>query len=166
MHVLWDSTTSLTGVQVLDLSTATGGVGEHFQATAGTSSSGIPTAATCTLINYVIARRYRGGKPRSYFPFGGPGDQATRQTWSATYTTSVTSLLSTYFNSVINQTAGSTTITAHVNVSYYSGFTVVTNPITGRAKNVSKVRTTPLVDNIQSWSVQVHPSSQRRRTRA
>jgi hypothetical protein len=74
--------------------------------------------------------------------------------------------LAAYFAAVIGSTAGSTTITEHVNVSYYSGFTAVENPITHRWKNVSNPRSTPVVDNIQSWAIAGHVASQRRRNKA
>lgn len=165
MAHLWDPDTDLTGVKVTDLSSAFGGIGEHFQSTVGTRPS-VPTpASTCVLVNYVIGRRYRGGKPRSYFPWLAASDMVSRQQWTGASLTEVSTALSTYFAAVLGTTVGATTITEHVNVSYYEGFTVVTNPITHRAKNVSTPRATPLVDPIQSWSVAATIASQRRRNR-
>lgn len=165
LHPFFDSTTDLTGVKVTDLSSASGGVGEHVQATAGTSSSGVFPAGACTLVNFLIPRRYRGGKPRIYLPFGGPGDSVSRQHWGASYLTAVSSGLSTFFAAVIGLTAGTTVISEHVNVSYYSGFTVVTNPVTHRSRNVPTVRTTPVVDVVASYGVATPIASQRRRNR-
>jgi hypothetical protein len=51
-----------------------------------------------------------------------------------------------------------------VSVSYYEGFTSVTNPITGRTKDVSKLRTGgPVVDVVSAIIVANGPKSQRRR---
>jgi hypothetical protein len=115
------------------------------------------------LVNYVIGRRYRGGKPRSYFPWGSSQEIFTRQSWNPTFVTNVDSGLAAYFSAVIGTTVGGTTLTEHVNVSYYSGFTVVTNPVTHRARNVPTVRAVPVVDNILSFAASSRPASQRRR---
>lgn len=163
MKALWESGTDLIGVKVTDLSSATGGVGEHAQTTSGTGATASMPGSVAVLVNYLITRRYRGGKPRSYLPFGSEADIATRQSWVGTFVTAVDSALSTFFGAVIGTVGGGTTITAHVNVSYYEGFTVVVNPITHRSKNVSNPRTTPLVDTILSWTVSSRPGSQRRR---
>lgn len=163
MASLWESQTDLIGVRVTDLSSSTGGVGEHSQVTSGTGPTASMPGSVTALVNYVITRRYRGGKPRSYFPFGSETDIATRQTWAGTFVTSVNSALATFFAAVIGTVGGGTTITQHVNVSYYSGFTAVTNPITGRTKDIAKPRTTPIVDQILSFAMSSRPGSQRRR---
>lgn len=162
-HTFYDTETTLQGVEVTDLSSPSGGQGVHAQATVGTEAGGLLTGGTAVLVNYLIARRYRGGKPRSYFPFFTTSDLANRDAWAAGSTSAFDSALATFFGAVIGTVAGTTTITDHVNVSYYDGFTVVTNPVTGRARNVPKVRTTPLVDVISSFAVSPRPASQRRR---
>ena len=159
----WGAGTELIGCKVEDLSSHTGGVGEHAQVTNGTRTGGILSAGTAVLTNYIVGRRYRGGKPRSYWPMFTSTDLSGRQTWNGTAETNLDSDLSTFFAGVIGLTQGSTTITGHVNVSYYSGFTVVTNPVTGRARNVPTLRGTPLVDDILSYATSGRPSSQRRR---
>ena len=156
------STVSLEGVKVTDLSSASGGVGIHTGVAPGTRTGDEGPGALCVLTNYVITRRYRGGKPRSYWPFGVAQDLSTQQTWDATLINDVTTALAGLFASVIGQTQGTTTITEHVNVSYYAGFHVVTTP-SGRAKNVSNPRPSPIVDTIVSWSASARPASQRRR---
>lgn len=162
----WDASTLLAGTRVTDLSSDTGGTAEHIQSTAGIrDGSGLP-AGTCVLVNYLISRRYRGGKPRSYFPWGVDSDVVSRQAWASGLVTEVSSVLATYFAVVIGETAGSTTITGHVNVSYYNGFTVITSPTTHRARNVPTLRTTPVVDNITSFGMSSRIASQRRRNRA
>jgi hypothetical protein len=115
------------------------------------------------LVNYLISRRYRGGKPRAYLPWGDAGQLTSRQSWSGTFVTAVDSAFSTFYAAVIGLSAGSTTITDHVNVSYYDGFTVVTDPVTHRARNVPTLRGTPIVDVILSFAANPRPGSQRRR---
>src|SRR5581483_1350868 len=133
----WDVDTSLIGCEVIDLSSVSGGVGIHSGSVPGSLSSPI-SGSSSVLANYLIARRYRGGRPRSYFPFGDASVVGNRQTWEAT-------------------------IITHVNVSYYDGFTVVTSPTTGRARNVPRLRTTPLVDTIVGFNVSTRIANQRRR---
>lgn len=158
----WDVDTTLTGVEVIDLSSVSGGVGVHAGSTGGNLNAPL-SAATCVLVNYQIARRYRGGRPRSYLPWGDQTKVGNRQTWGATFVSAVETHLSDIFNGIIGSTAGGTTISQHVNVSYYEGFTVVTSPTSGRARNVPKLRTTPLVDTIASYSVSTRLANQRRR---
>jgi hypothetical protein len=160
---LYTSTTVLSGVRVTDLSSASGGQGVHAQATAGNRGTGELPGATCVLVNELISRRYRGGKPRSYWPFGAQTDLNTPQTWSSTLLTTVDSDLATFYAGVIGLAEGSSTITDHVNVSYYNGFTVVTNPVTHRSRNVPTLRTTPVVDVITSFGAATRIAAQRRR---
>lgn len=160
---LWSAATVLTGTRVIDLSSPSGGVGEHAQSTPGTIAFNELPGGVAMLVNYVIGRRYRGGKPRSYFPFGSSEQIFTRQQWQAAFVTAVDSGLAAYFSAVIGTTVGGTTLTEHVNISYYEGFTVVTNPVTHRARNVPTVRAVPVVDNILSFAASSRPASQRRR---
>lgn len=162
---LWTSDVQLTGVEVTDLSSPGGGQGIHAQSTAGSRLGGDLAGGTCLVVGYVIQRRYRGGKPRSYFPWLDSTDLQTRQSWQASVLTTVDSDLAGAFSSIIGLSSGTTTITDHVNVSYYDGFTVVTSPTTGRARNVPKLRTVPVVDVITSFAARVTPGSQRRRNR-
>lgn len=165
MNTDWGADTDLTGVEVTDLSSPTGGQGLHAQSTAGTAAGSPLAGGTCVVIGYTIARRYRGGKPRSYLPFFTSSALASRQAWIGGDLTILDGHLATFFSSVIGSSSGTTTITDHVNVSYYDGFTVVTNPVTGRARNVPRLRTTPVVDVITSFGARVTPGSQRRRNR-
>lgn len=161
--VLWTDAVNLVGVEVTDLSSPTGGQGVHAQSTPGTRGvTDLPANAT-VLVNYLISRRYRGGKPRSYFPFFTQADIVTPTSWDPTALTAVDSAMSAFFGAVIGSISGSTTITDHVNISYYEGFTIF-NPGGGkRARNVATPRTTPLVDVISSFAASARIASQRRR---
>jgi hypothetical protein len=162
---LWGADTDLTGVEVTDLSSASGGQGIHSQVSGGTRTGGPLSGGTCLVIGFVITRRYRGGKPRSYLPWLTSTDLSSRQQWQGTTLTLVDSDLAGAFASIIGLNSGTTTITDHVNVSYYSGFTVY-NPGGGRrARNIPTLRTVPVVDVITSFSARSSPGSQRRRNR-
>jgi hypothetical protein len=158
----WDVDTSLTGCEVIDLSSASGGVGLHSGTTVGNLQHPI-SGASCVLVNYQIARRYRGGRPRSYLPWGDQTTVGNRQTWGGTYIDGVTTHVGDAFAGIIGQTSGGTTISQHVNVSYYEGFTVETSPSSGRARNVPTLRSSPVVDTIVGFSVSTRIANQRRR---
>lgn len=159
----WGENVTLSGAQLTDLTSPTSGQGEATADFEGTNDSGSLAGGTCLVCSFTIARRYRGGKPRSYLPWGTVGSLATAQTWGSDYLASWASAIADIFSTFIGSTAGGATITNHVNVSYYSGFTVV-NPGGGkRAKNVPTLRTTPLVDAITGRVLLGRPGSQRRR---
>lgn len=159
---LWPPSHTLEGVKVTDLSSASGGVGIHAETAVGSRTGISGSGGLALLTNYVINRRYRGGKPRSYWPFGTATDLSTPQAWDGTMMSDVATSLSSFFASTIGEVQGTTTITDHVNVSYYEGFHVITTP-SGRMKNVSNVRSVPVVDTVVTWAASVRPASQRRR---
>lgn len=148
-----------------DLASATGATGTDTTNASGTRTGSPLPRSTAMLINHVVSRRYRGGKPRSYLPLGAAADIVAGGGWNSTFTNTCSTNYAAWIAAIVGYTHGSTTIAAHVNVSYYSGFTVVTNPTTGRAKNVSKLRGTPLVDTITSSIANGVPANQRRRNR-
>jgi hypothetical protein len=160
---LWDTRTVLTGAKGTDLSSTSGGVGASTGSTNGTLGGDTLAGGTAVVVSYLINRRYRGGKPRNYFPWGDSNSLNTRQAWLPAYVAEVAAGVATAISTFIGTVEGATTISAHANVSYYSGFTVQTNPGTGRARNVPKLRTVPLVDDIVGRAVLGRPGSQRRR---
>lgn len=153
-----------TSVAIEDLSTSSGGVGSYTGSVAGTLT-GAPTAAqVAALCNAQIARRYRGGKPRSYLPLGSISTMATPQTWTSTFVTNVNAALAQYLADIAVTTEAGCNLQKAVNVSFYSGFTAVTNPITGRTRDVPKVRTGTIpVDPFISWTLNPKLGTQRRR---
>lgn len=154
----------ITGVSVQDLTSALGGFGEHLAVTPGTEGGQPLAAGTAVLLNMKIARRYRGGKPRTYWPLGTANDLTTPSAWAASSVTAFHTALAQVIDDTIAISTGGTTINTLVNVSYYSGFTAVTNPITGRTRDVPKVRTAAITpDPFIGISVNPKPASQRRR---
>lgn len=162
-HAQWVTENSLTGVSIEDLSSTSGGFGEHIATTAGTRAQA-QNANTALLFNGAIARRYRGGKPRIYLPWLGNEDLATPQTWDSTELAAAQTAWNTLVADFLANGAGGVTITSTVNVSFYEGFTAVVNPITGRTKDVPKVRTGTIpIDPISSWAANTKLGTQRRR---
>lgn len=165
MKTQWTASVQLTGVEVTDLNSTSGAQGLHAQSTSGTRAGSDLAGGTAVVVGYVITRRYRGGKPRSYFPWFDASDLTNRQAWAAGNVTACDGFLATFFAGCLAITEGATSLSDHVNVSYYSGFHVVTSPTTGRARNVPTRRTTPLTDVISSFGTRTQPGSQRRRNR-
>ena len=93
----------------------------------------------------------------------GDDDIADAQTWKIASVTAAQAAFTAYYDALALLTAGSTNVDQLVNVSYYQGFASSQNPITGRWKNLSTPRATPIVDTITSHTVHTNMASQRRR---
>lgn len=140
------------------------------QATAGTPWVGTRTGGqlspgTAVLVAHSISRRYRGGKPRTYLPFGTSTDITTAGLWATALQTATDSAWGAWIASQVGRLNAFTAGAALCNVSYYHGFTVVTNPMTGRSRNVPTVRAVPIVDEVTGHTTSIVIASQRRRNR-
>ena len=156
---------SLEEVYATDLSSDTAAQAQVAAVFPGTGGGAALPADTCFVIGYEIARRYRGGHSRGYWPLGTETEVLSPQLWT---TAAVTAMTATFVGMQAAIAAagwsGAGTI-SQVNVSYFSGFTVVTSPTTGRARNVPTVRATPLIDPIVDVVGRQPFGSQRRRVR-
>jgi hypothetical protein len=114
-------------------------------------------------MEYVIARRYRGGKPKTFLTGRPASDLSDEERWLAARITSNVSNWQTFINNVATHAPAGMGALTHVSVSYYAGFTVITNPITHRARNVPSLRGAPVVDTIIGYKGDARPGSQRRR---
>lgn len=160
---LMPSTNSITGAEVTDLSSSSAAQATYTATDAGTRSGSELGAAVAALTSWGIARRYRGGKPRSYWPFGTSSDLSSSQVWNSTFLTAIQGGVQLWLNDALGFSSGSTSLTALSNVSYYSGFTSVQNPITHRWRNVPTLRVAPVTDDIVTFSHGPKLASQRRR---
>lgn len=165
-NTLWSEAVALTGVKLTDLTSDTSAVGQYTASQPGTDTSVSLAGGTAVVVGYQIARRYRGGKPRSYLPWGTTADLVSRQQWTNIFVTNVSAALTAITSGFSGIEVGGCTIAAHINVSYYAGFTVEGGTGGKRAKNVSTPRATPLTDVIVGNTVLTHPGSQRRRNRS
>jgi hypothetical protein len=155
---------TLTAVETTDLSTPSSAQLETTAALAGSEPGPNLPLMACVVGSYGINRRYRGGHPRGYWPMGAEGDLATSGEWAPASVAAFTTQLGEFFNDVHAIIWGVSEITTHVNVSYYSGFDVVIDPITGRARNVPKLRSPgPIVDTVVSVNARAIVGTQRRR---
>jgi hypothetical protein len=161
-----DPVTALTSVVVTDLSSKSGGVGVWTGSNPGTHAGTPLPDSACVLYNWPLSRRYRGGKPRTYFPGGVQAVMnADGRTWTAAFVTAFNQGVSNLL-SAIETNPNAVTGLQPCNISYYEGFTVVTHPVSGRASNLPTLRTTPLVDISGVGSAQALIGSQRRRLRS
>jgi hypothetical protein len=158
-------TWALEDITATDINSHSGNVSVNVGSTAGQGGSVAINSATATVVNHKIARRYRGGKPKTFLPIGQASELVLDNEWSTAYIALADANWGGFIAALAGATFGALTIVNLVNVSYYSGFTVVTNPITGRSKNVPTIRVAPLVDQIVGHDVQARLGSQRRRLR-
>lgn len=157
---------NLTLVQVAcqDLSSSSGAIGFNNTTQNGGGAQTILTASAAAVVNHQIGRRYRGGKPRNYMP----GVQPSQLNGSNELSTAAQAAFLSAWEAAIAHTldigGGGVTLQNIVNVSYFEGFTAVLNPVTGRTRDVPKLRLGgPQVDVINSSTVAIKLGSQRRR---
>jgi len=154
--------TITTEVDVLDIATDAGLSGQWTGSDAGSRSGDILPAQTAMNVEYGIARRYRGGKPRAFFPLGVITDLSTSNAWAGSFLTATTTAVEAFFTAIAALDVGSMGTLAHVNLSYYKGFTNITNS-SGRERAVPTYRATALHDVITGYFPKSILGSQRRR---
>lgn len=156
---------SLIKVVVTDLTSDTAAEGSWTGSVAGANSGSSPTIDTSVLQSFTIARRYRGGKPRTYWPFGITTNlNSDRVTWSTTFLSTCASAWDSYKAALLALTGIGITLTDHVNVSYYKGFASVQNPVTKRWSNIPTPRTgDATIDGVTGYAFKAEISQQRRR---
>lgn len=153
----------LETITITDLTSSTSSVGtDSASAIDGVSTGHVLPADVAALTSWEIARRFRGGHPRAYWPFGTSEDLADDQTWNNGFLTTVVGRFNTYLGDIVTATWAGGGIHQQVSVSFYEGFTVHTGT-TGRARNVSTVRLVPVVDNVVSFILRAGLASQRKR---
>jgi hypothetical protein len=160
-----DTDWSLTEVDVLDIASDDGLSGQWTGDEAGTNT-GTSLPQQCAInVEFNIARRYRGGKPRMYLPPGVSADLANLSHWTDDFITDVNTAVAAFFTAVEAIDVGSVGALAHVNLSYYKGFTNITNS-SGRTRAVPSYRTSALLDTVESYATKAVVSSQKRRRTA
>lgn len=139
---------SIITVTAVDLTSSVAPSGEFTQINAGGVTSAGTNAQTCCVISHKIARRYRGGHPRSYLGGFSASDLQDQRTWSNTFLSTIFTAWSTYITDV--QTSGITPMAPYTaySVSYRSG---------------NAPRVTPVLDVIFASEPQPRLCTQRRR---
>lgn len=157
----WDGN-SLNEVDVQDIATLSGAFGNWTGDNSGSRSGAFMPDMSAVNIEFDIARRYRGGKPRIFLPAGIQSDLHDQSTWSTTFLSSVQTDWQAFMTAVTGISVGAVGALAHVNLSFYSGFQNFTTP-SGRERAVPKYRTTALHDNVVGYAYKAIVGSQRRR---
>jgi hypothetical protein len=157
---------SLVEVAIEDLTSSSAAVGSWTGSVEGTRSDATPdnTLNDALIQNFQISRRYRGGRPKTFWPFGVSGDRATDATWGAGFITSCTTQLTAFDTALKALTGVGCTLVNRVNVSFYEGFASVQNPVTKRWTNIPTPRSgDAVIDVINTFSINPLIGSQRRR---
>lgn len=159
---LQSSNYDLVEVDVLDIATDAGASGQWTGSSAGSRSGTDLPLSIATNVEFDIARRYRGGKPRMFMPAGVETDLATQAVWSNSFITAVNTGVAAFFSAIEALSIGAIGTLAHVNLSYYQGFTNITTS-SGRERAVPKYRTAAKVDPVTGYATKAVIGSQRRR---
>lgn len=156
---------SLTEIDVLDIASNSGASGQWTGDNAGTVSGDNLASQCATNVEFGIARRYRGGKPRMFLP--GPTSNQLQDVGHFTdaWVTTVSAAVAAFFTEVEALSVGAVGTLAHVNLSYYDGFTNLENS-SGRMRAVPKYRATALLDTVESYACKKVIGSQKRRRTA
>jgi hypothetical protein len=157
----------LTEIDVLDIASDSGSSGQ-WTGSSGSTRSGTPLPLQCaTNIEFNIARRYRGGKPRMYLPPGVTGDLATGGQYGGTFVSAVNTAVAAFISEIEALSIGSMGTLQHVNLSYYSGVYTTTPPWRGPGfKYPPKYRSEALLDTVEGYACKTEVGSQRRRRTA
>ncbi len=154
----------IRGVEIQDLSVFEGGAaGAHLVTTAGTREGGLLPAGVAAMVNYGIARKYRGGKPRSYLPLLVASDLDSTSAWSAAAATAVNAAVTSLFTDVAEMVEGGCELGGPIQVSYFHGYDTPRPRSNGHLYYPPLPRDTPIVDPLTSWGLNLKPGSQRRR---
>ena len=161
---LMPSEYAFLSVDVVDLTSPTAGSG-LWTGDVGGGRSGGPVAVDAAVnLSFEIDRRYRGGKPKAFLPFGTLTDTIdNNNNWSNAFLGDVNGAWSSFDTAVLAITESGTALSQHVNVSYYQGFVSAQNPVTKRWRNIPTLRDNPLVDTIVSHAAKSVVGVQRRR---
>jgi hypothetical protein len=155
---------SLDAVKCVDLSSDTAPLGEYTTPVDGTLSGTDNSAQVAFLVTMAIARRYRGGKPKTFLPFGTATQLQSVGTWTSAFVSDVQTGWNAFVGDITADTSA-VTFVGQCNVSYYGPPNVViTNPVTGRARTVSTLRDTPIQDPITGYTYEQAVATQKRRT--
>jgi hypothetical protein len=163
---LMTSDRKVAAIDIIDLSSPTGAVASLAGVTVGTLAGADLPSEICTVVSGQVARRYRGGHPRTYLPCGGQGELVTTRTWSGAHVAACVAAMTTFMGVASGAGwAGAGTIVP-CNVSYYFGSHLVTYP-SGRHRDVPTFRVGgPVIDTINSYVGRAQVGTQRRRVAA
>lgn len=155
-NMLFTSTNSMLETQcvVTDISSETGAAGIDTVQRAGAAAGTTLPAGTAMCVSWKIARRYRGGHPRTYLGGISANAQFDARQWTLSAATAQQAHALTflgYVNTLSTPSTGNITLGSF---SYYKGMDALHNPI---------LRPVPVFDPFISTHVDQRIDSQRRR---
>ena len=158
---------TLAEVDVLDIASDSGLSGQAEPASAG-ANAGTALPAQCAInVEYDIARRYRGGKPRMFLPPACTGNTADPSHWSGSFVTEVNSGMVAFIDEIEALSIGAMGTLAHVNLSYYSGYNTASPPWRGPGfKYPPLYRDAAKLDTVEGYACKSMIGSQKRRRSA
>lgn len=142
--------------EALDLTSDTGASAVLADTTGGGRTGDFAPASAAVLASWEINRRYRGGHPRTYFPFGTAGtyEGDSSRNWSSAFIADCQTKIAAFMAAIQGHDISGTEYSAMVNVSYYDRVITPLPPYR---------RITPQVDTITSVIVRTRICTQRRR---
>jgi hypothetical protein len=147
---------TLTEIDCIDLASVSGAVGAATYSVPGGDTFPAPTNAASVLTNWKIARRYRGGHPKTFWPPFGDDHITDARNWQAAQITSFASVLFPYLAAVEALGPVGSAPFSSVSISYFDKALVPTPP---------HVRPTPIIDSIIGENTGTLIATQRRRLR-
>lgn len=111
---------SLVSVVAVDLNNANGNEAAWTGSVAGGRSGSELPVDNAVLVNYQIGTRYRGGKPRTYWPLGVDTDVANGRSWSGAFQTTFNTAFGDFLNGIVGHFGG-TIFGPQLCVHYYKG---------------------------------------------
>lgn len=112
-----------------DIASSSGNEGQGGSTTGGTRTGNSNPASTCIVMNHSIAQRYRGGKPRTYAPFGVDADQNTTGTWTSAFVGTCNTAWANFITDCLAVSSGPNSLTQYIAVSYYHDDALRATPV-------------------------------------
>lgn len=157
------SSDSLTGVEAMDLTSPTAATADVTVAHPGTLTGTQLADDVAFVLSAQVARRYRGGHPRSYLKLGDVTSVGDGRTWDSGFLTAVVTASAGLYTAIEGAGWSGAGTLSPVNVSYYFGYHNVLYP-SGRRVDVPSLRVSgPVVDQITGFVGRPRFGTQRRR---
>jgi hypothetical protein len=151
-------------VECYDLANQATPFGTDITPVVGTRSGTLTPNNVTLLLNKQVNRRYRGSKPKNFWPWGVSADMATSTQWSGAFVAAVDVAWAAFIAAIDGAVAGAITLGPEVAVSYYAGKETNPNPAS-RYRFRPTQCAVPLVQDVVSNQASLVFGSQRRRLR-
>lgn len=154
LNTFFTNAYTLTEIDAVDLASSSGAVGLATYSVVGGDSFPPPTNAAAVLTNWKIARRYRGGHPKTFWPPFGDDQQNDSRTWKTAQIASFAAQLFPFWSAVFALAPVGWGTLNLANVSYFDKALNPTPP---------HVRTSAVLDSIIGETTPPRIHTQRRR---